>query len=182
MDNYIYTFHKFHAIFILPAHKFVKFKSILKNAMPIALQLILINDGSFTQNINLLTGKNIYIKMFQKFNKISKKNYRNVRCIWLENNLYTKLLFARSIWALNSINIIDIKTTSNTPLGRSLIQSKTDINKQINEIYYGYCQYLEYKFQFNNPVWGRKYTLYYNKKSYIIIQEFFSPLLVNLFQ
>jgi len=181
MDNYIYTFHKFHSIFILPEHKVVKFKTKSTILMPIEWQLILMNEGSFTQNLHSLTGQHLYIKMFQKFNNTSSNQYRNIRCIWLENSIYTKLLFARSIWVLNYIDTIDKKVSNYSPLGISIIQSQIDIHKKTHEIYYGYCQYLEKKFQYNNPIWGRKYTLYYNNKSYVTIQEFFSPLIKNFF-
>ena len=181
MDNYIYTFHKFHYIYILPAYKIVKLKNISKFPIPLEWQLILINEGSLTQNLHALTGNTLNIKKYQNFSKISIHNHKNLRCIWLENSIYTKFLFARSIWILNYINNININVTTNLPLGKSIIKSEVEIYKKLHEIYYGYCQYLEEEFQKNTPMWGRKYTMYYNNKSSITIQEFFSPLIINFF-
>nr|YP_009397179.1 hypothetical protein [Thuretia quercifolia]ARW66365.1 hypothetical protein [Thuretia quercifolia] len=116
--------------------------------------------------------------MFQKSNTYNK----NIRSIWLENSLYTKLMFAKSIWKFKYYNEIDTKITNNKPIGKSIILLQIDILKEIHEINYGYCKYLEDKFQTNIPIWGRKYTLYYNNKSYVTVQEFFSPYIKNFFR
>jgi len=181
MESYIYSFYKFHSIFILSEYKITKLKKKLKYIIPIEWQIILINEGSFTQNLCCLTGKYPSIKIYEKFTNLSNNNYKNIRCIWLENSIYTKLLFARSIWILNDTNNANININNYLPLGKSIIESKVDIKKKIHEIYYGHCEYLEKQLNYNKPLWGRKYTLYYNEKSYIRVQEFFSPFINKLF-
>lgn len=99
----------------------------------------------------------------------------------MENCIYTKYLFARSIWLFKYLEKIDYKIQNNLPIGNSLINSQTDIYKHIHEIYYGYSNNLEKKFKIYQPIWGRKYTLYYKNKSFITIQEFFSPSIINFF-
>ena len=69
----------------------------------------------------------------------------------------------------------------NKPIGQSLIESRIDIYKDIHEIYYGYCQHLENRFQINEPTWGRKYTIYCENRPLTTIQEIFSPQIVEFF-
>jgi len=140
------------------------------------------NDGSFTQNLHSLIIKKPQILVCQKSNLISKNNIKSIRIAWLESDFKNKLTFARSIWLLNHNTYINIDILNEKPLGYSLIQNETDIKKDIKEIYYGYNNYLESKFNSQEPIWGRKYTIYYKKKSHITIEEFFSPKLINLFQ
>nr|QCI06382.1 hypothetical protein [Dictyurus purpurascens] len=178
MDQNIYTFHKFHSVFILPIKKNNYLRKKLLNIIKLEWKLILINEGSLTQVLHSLSGNKLKIQMFQKSNKY----YKNIRSIWLEDSLYTKLIFARSMWMYKYINEINNKIKNKKPLGKSIIISQIDILRKIHEINYGYCQYLEYKFQSNIPIWGRKYTLYYNNKAYITVQEFFSPYIANFFK
>nr|YP_009295376.1 hypothetical chloroplast RF21 [Dasya binghamiae]AOH77388.1 hypothetical chloroplast RF21 [Dasya binghamiae] len=181
MAVYIYTFYKFHYMFILPQEKI---KYLTKNSckfIPIEWQLILANEGSFTQILNSLSGKKIHINMLQKNHYTSKNMNKHIRCIWLENSIYTKFIFARSIWIFTYLDTIDNIIQANKPIGNSLINSQVDTYKNIHEIYYGYSKDLEQKFQNHQPLWGRKYTLYYKNKSSVTIQEFFSPYIINFF-
>nr|YP_009391186.1 hypothetical protein [Dipterocladia arabiensis]ARW59330.1 hypothetical protein [Dipterocladia arabiensis] len=181
MTVYIYTFYKFHNIFIVPKTKILSLNIKSCTFIPIPWQLILTNDGSFTQIVNYLDNKSVKLRMLQKYNQTSKQIHRNLRCIWLENSIYTKLIFARSIWLFKYIDKTDYNIKGNQPIGNSLINSQIDIYKNIHEIYYGYSQEFENKFNQKYPLWGRKYTLYYKNKSYITIQEYFSPQIINLF-
>nr|YP_009391801.1 hypothetical protein [Acrosorium ciliolatum]ARW59945.1 hypothetical protein [Acrosorium ciliolatum] len=183
MNLYIYTFHQFYPFFILPNSdiKLNYYNTEIKQLISVKWQLILTNEGSFTKALNALTGKKIKVKMSQKYNYKSKHINRNIRCVWLENSLYTKLTFARSLWLFIYSNDINIELIKNKPIGNSFIENKIDIYRNIHEIYYGYSEYLEKNFIINQGIWGRKYTLYYNYNSYITIQEFFSPYIMTLF-
>jgi chorismate-pyruvate lyase len=65
------------------------------------------------------------------------------------------------------------------PLGLYLIESETEIYREITSIYYGYSTILEKKFHTVGPFWGRSYRISYNNKIIILIHEFFSPILGN---
>nr|QCI08541.1 hypothetical protein [Spermothamnion repens] len=158
-------------------------KNLLKiNYIPITLQIILITEGSLTKNLNCLTNMSTSIKIQQKY-IINHNMIKNIRCVWLENELYTKLTFARSLWLITyqDSTLMYKELKNNKPIGQLLIESKKDIHKAIEEIYYGYCQYLEKSFYINQPIWGRKYLLYYKSQTYAIIQEFFSPKILDFF-
>lgn len=177
----IYVFHKFHPIFTLQTKRIKYHFKYLDKLVPIIWQIILINEGSFTLTLDSLTHTKTKTKMYQKKYEISPHITRNIRCVWLETTIYTKLTFARSLWLLTYKDLSNIDKFSYQPIGQSLIDSKTDIYKQIHEIYYGHCEYLEKYFKTDKPIWGRKYTLYYNNISYTTIQEFFSPNLIKFF-
>nr|QCI04568.1 hypothetical protein [Apoglossum ruscifolium] len=179
---YIDTFYKFHYIFIIPIKKIKFLKKKLYNIIPIKWQIILMNEGSLTEILHFLNNQNIQIKIFQENHAICIHNNtnRNIRCIWLKSSLCTNLIFAKSLWKFQYIDKIEYELQSNKPLGKSLIESQTDIYKEIHEIYYGYSEYLQCKFKTNHGIWGRKYTLYYKNKASITVQEFFSPDIINL--
>jgi chorismate-pyruvate lyase len=63
-------------------------------SLPIELQLILMNNGSLTQNFNSITGEQIKIQVIKQK---SKKNREITRKVWIKENL-RKLAFAESYW------------------------------------------------------------------------------------
>jgi chorismate-pyruvate lyase len=63
------------------------------------------------------------------------------------------------------------------PLGLYLIESETEIYREVTSIYYGYSTILEKKFHTEGPFWGRSYRILYHNKIMILIHEFFSPTL-----
>lgn len=176
------SLHQFHSISRIPVYKKIYFYNKLHNLIPTEWQLLLLNEGSLTKILSYISNKQIILKKFQKNNYTSKNN-RYLRYVWIENCLYIKMIFARSLWQFKyASNIRKKKQLENfTPIGTSIIKSETDVYKQIHEIYYGYCIQLENKLNYNQPMWGRKYTLYYNRESFITIQEFFSPFIINFF-
>nr|QCI04423.1 hypothetical protein [Antithamnion hubbsii] len=178
----IYPIQNFHPILKITKNTYANWEQQISNFIPLEWQFILMNDGSFTQNLNALLIQTPAILGCQKFNPISKSDIKSIRIVWLENDKKNKFTFARSIWLFNHNICTNIDILSEKPLGYSLIQNETDINKDIKEIYYGYNTYLESKFNSKEPIWGRKYNIYYKKRSYITIEEFFSPKLINLFQ
>jgi len=163
---YIDPCYKFQYILIIPVQNLSLHIHYL---IPHRWQIILLNDGSLTQTLHYLTKTNVKLSIFQK-NKY-------LRCIWLENSIYTKLVFARSLWQLNQRYLPSF--INSKALGRNFIQSQVEIYKKINEIYYGYS--LTKKIGYQKPIWGRKYTLYYKNIMIITIQEFFSPSIIDFF-
>lgn len=76
-------------------------------------------------------------------------------------------------------NIIFQKFQIEIPIGQLFIKYKQDIYKEINEIYYGYSNYLNNHFHTDEPIWGRKCTIYYQEYCIAVLYEFFSPKLIN---
>nr|YP_009399659.1 hypothetical protein [Digenea simplex]ARW69478.1 hypothetical protein [Digenea simplex] len=145
------------------------------------LKFMLINDGSLTKAIQYINNKKVHINSIQKRYTNNYTTERIIRYVWLETCTYTKLIFARSLWILIYNKSPYMQISLNEPIGLSFIQHKIDICKTIHEIYYGYSNQLEETIKSQQPIWGRKYTLYYRNRGYITIQEFFSPKITNLF-
>nr|QCI04256.1 hypothetical protein [Anotrichium furcellatum] len=150
--------------------------------IPIKWYIILMNEGSFTQNLQYLIGNRIRVNIKQKIRKdLIENQIKNLRYIWLENYIYTKLMYAKSLWKLITYNQAYKDIHINQPIGKLFTKSQTDIYKNIAEIYYGYSIYLEKKFDIGKAIWGRKYILCYNNHAYAIVQEFFSPHIIDFF-
>ena len=139
------------------------------------------SDGSYTQNLISLTGEIIHLNIVFESKYYTLNNNSHIREIWLTDSSYKKLAFAQSIWPLYNKTQNNILKLNNQTIGQLLIESKIDIYKDIHEIYYGYCIYLEEQLSINEPIWGRKYTIYYNKKPLTTIQETFSPNIIDFF-
>uniref|UniRef100_UPI0030036A60 Ycf21 n=1 Tax=Anunuuluaehu liula TaxID=3049639 RepID=UPI0030036A60 len=178
MSINIHLTYKFHKILFLPINNT---NYNLSHLIPIEWQLILISDGSFTQNLNSLTGKHIKIEIISPYSKTRmKKKKMQTREVWIKDHKDNKLAFAKSLWpAINKTNYFVLP--QNQSIGQSLIELQIDMYKDIHEIYYGYCRYLENKFHDNGPTWGRKYTLFYQKQRLATVQEIFSPQIINFF-
>nr|AZL88039.1 hypothetical protein [Harveyella mirabilis] len=141
----------------------------------IFLQLILINEGSYTKIIQYFNNKKIKINILQKYYNQSNKINRNIRYVWLETSIYTILTFAKSLWLIVNNQELIKSIKKNFSIGLSFIDNQIDIYKNIYEIYYCYSQKFEKQLNFKGVIFGKKYTLYYKDCSFITIQEFFSP-------
>nr|YP_010986240.1 hypothetical protein UYL67_pgp180 [Pachymeniopsis lanceolata]WOL37158.1 hypothetical protein [Pachymeniopsis lanceolata] len=176
----IYQYYPFQKILTIPQKQIPYLTEIKLKTLPKEWKLILTNDGSFTQNLNSLTGKHIQLKINHKTSEILL-NKKKLRIIWLEDNINNKLTFARSLWPLQVNHYKYIELENEKPLGQSMIESKIDIYKDIYKLYYGYSKYLDKKFRSKGPIWGRTYKIYYHKKLFTIVEEFFSPHLTQYF-
>nr|YP_009346922.1 hypothetical protein [Gracilaria firma]YP_009497910.1 Ycf21 [Gracilaria changii]APR74457.1 hypothetical protein [Gracilaria firma]ART65174.1 Ycf21 [Gracilaria changii] len=164
----------------LPLNNLHLFNQQTCHLIPPEWRCLLMSDGSFTQNLNSLTGQQIitnpaYIKSKYVTNKTK------IRKVYLQDARKRHLAFARSNWILKINNTIYESLTKHEPIGKSLIKKQVDIYKDIHEIYYVYSVYLEHIFNSTEPVWGRKYTIYHECKPITTIQEFFSPHIISFF-
>lgn len=170
MNFNLYIFYKFHCICIIPLvkiHKLSRYKNTI-------VQILLTSEGSLTRSIEYLTNNIVYIQKSQKESSKLKFQERKIRSVWMSTCLYSRLIFARSLWITvytkkSKFN----KKLSKIPIGKSFIKYELDIHKSIHELYYGYSQLLNIPYNPRSPMWGRKYTLYYKNQYYITIQEFF---------
>nr|YP_009399866.1 hypothetical protein [Tolypiocladia glomerulata]ARW69685.1 hypothetical protein [Tolypiocladia glomerulata] len=138
-------------------------------------KFIYINDGSHTKLIQHKFNFITKIKSLQQQGKFKKK----IRYVWLENSLHKNITFARSLWTIINQKSFYNNIKKNYPIGLSFIESKIDITRDIQEIYYSYCNEFEKILQFKGTIWGRKYILHSNNNYTTIIQEFFSYRVFN---
>ena len=149
-------------------------------SIPTKWKLILMSDGSFTQHLSSFIGKNINTNICKRLNYLLI-NKKKLRSIWLEHPQNDKFLFSQSLWPIERIYLKELSKTPEKPIGKLLIEYQQDIYKDIHEIYYGYSKYFDDYFQSQGPIWGRKYTIYYQKHHLTTVHEFFSPELINFF-
>nr|QVY58372.1 hypothetical protein [Kappaphycus striatus] len=169
--------YKLFKSFILHFHSSNYQQNYVNFCMPKEWQLLLISDGSFTQTLTSLTGQQIYIDQLSRYTYQSINDVHRLRDIWLKDHKSNKLIFAKSLWFLSA----NIDLPSAQPIGKSLILYEKDVYRDIHEFYYGHCTYLESKFHYRGPVWGRKYTIYYKQEPLTTLQEVFAPLVINFF-
>nr|QCI04050.1 hypothetical protein [Antithamnionella ternifolia] len=151
----------------------------LNKIIPSEWLFILMNTGSFTQNLNSLLINDININVCQKYNNNQPQKFTNTRTVWLINSHNDKFAFAQSRWIINNNYHNYVNLLNNKPIGQSFILNETDLHKNIEEIYCGYSYTLETDFQSRQLIWGRKYKVLYNDTSFIVIQEYFSPKLTK---
>nr|UEQ11954.1 Hypothetical protein Ycf21 [Kumanoa mahlacensis] len=144
------------------------------------LQVLLLSDGSLTNNLNILGEVPIFLKLIKEeeelysFSVSTQSSIFTAREILLTHNKEKNFIFAKTYYIKNipPINL----TNNNKPLGKSLIEAEIEIYRKIKSIYYGYSRTLEKKFQFQGPVWGRSYYILCNQKFLTLIHEFFRPV------
>ena len=132
------------------------------------------NEGSHTRLISYLHNIDTLIKISQ----IQKRTKREIRYVWLETSLYTNITFARSLWIIYTNQVLIKKSDKTIAIGQLFIKNKSDIHKNLIELYLCYCKDIEKKLKFSGIIWGRKYILDQKYSSSIVIQEFFSPNLM----
>nr|YP_009541914.1 hypothetical protein [Neogoniolithon spectabile]AYR06123.1 hypothetical protein [Neogoniolithon spectabile] len=134
---------------------------------PKILQLILINNGSLTQNLNSALGTKIKVDIIQQS---VKKNNEIIRVIILKDKS-SNLVFAVSDWQENQVHFL-LRTVNYQPIGQFIINNELDIRKHILCLKYGYCYYIEKKLRINQSICYRLSKVYYKNKILNTIQEF----------
>jgi chorismate-pyruvate lyase len=153
--------------------------------LPLRLQILLTSDGSLTRH-NMIIGNNqITINIVEELNKLRKGTSRYIddkqliRVIWLVENS-NKHIFAQSQWHL--IHKVKQCINLNKPLGKAIITSEIDIHRDLLNIYCGYCKIIEDKFNYYGPLWGRSYKISFSNLPSVVIDEIFSPSLIQTIQ
>nr|YP_009297789.1 hypothetical protein Kuma_089 [Kumanoa americana]AOM67523.1 hypothetical protein Kuma_089 [Kumanoa americana] len=149
------------------------------------LQVLLISDGSLTNNLNILEAVPISLQLIKQEEQLYYSSIPNKTSIFTAREIlltHTKekyIIFAKSYYQQNILPIDLIK--NNKPLGKLLIDSEVEIYRKIHSIYYGYSSILEKKFQYQGPIWGRSYDILGNQKILTLIHEFFHPTVLKKF-
>nr|YP_009391592.1 hypothetical protein [Laurenciella marilzae]ARW59736.1 hypothetical protein [Laurenciella marilzae] len=175
MKFHLYTFNKFYPIYILQVDntKQYKYKSTASNTRPTKHKLGVIGRGSLIQYLQYLSNQKIYMNKLQVTNNQYTFESRKMRCIWLGKYLYSNLTLARSLWTEVTNQTNEFGKFSLIPIGTFFTNNQVDVHRKTHELYYGYCRKVELLNKNTNSLNGRKCSLYYKKRHYITIQEFF---------
>lgn len=168
---------------IIKNHNIIFYKFSVKHSydvlqnFPLKWQLILLSDGSFTQNLNSIIGQKININLIRQN---STKNNQIIRQVWIEDLYKNKMAFAESYWKKNDIK--KSKLSDFKPIGKSIINNEIDISKKIHNINYGYNLFIEKTLDTKHPMLSREYTIQYKNNALTKIKELFSPHLETILQ
>nr|YP_009313451.1 Hypothetical protein ycf21 [Galaxaura rugosa]SCW21705.1 Hypothetical protein ycf21 [Galaxaura rugosa] len=165
----------------------------LPSFIPIEWQILLTNDGSFTRNASIINNSittiqlckqnSIYtsrkkIKNFISYHKYQTVNRITERYVWLTQEK-EKIGFAYFQYLSNRYKMSYL-FHNNQPVGSSLIASETNIHRDLENVYLGYCQELESSFECIGPLWGRSYNIHVETDTLLIIHEIFSSKLPKI--
>lgn len=145
---------------------FYNFKLLRINSLiliPKIQQLLLISNGSLTQNLNSLQGNEI--KLYLVTQKI-KKNNDTIRIVILKDPII-HLVFAISYWKKDTTKI-----SISQPIGQIIITKEIDIFRQISRLNYGYCYNIEKQLLITKAICYRESVMYHQHKYLNLIQEF----------
>jgi len=153
-----------------------------------AWQILLLGDGSPTRHLRLLTREPIEVDVIdmsaigdqrdrapQDITAVPTPRLR--RQVWLRTASGQRLAYAVSWWDAQHID--DYLQNRSLPIWDNLSRLHTELYRDIQGIYYGYCRELETEFQQEGPFWGRHYLFWHNGEPLTLIYEVFSPYLQN---
>jgi chorismate--pyruvate lyase len=151
-----------------------------------AWQILLLGDGSPTRHLRLLTREPIEVDVIDMSVIGTKDDQapslieavptpRLRRQVWLRTASGQRLAYAVSWWDANLVD--EYLQNRSLPIWESLSRLHSELYRDIQGVYYGYCPPLEAAFGQEAPFWGRHYLFWHSGKPLTLIYEIFSPYL-----
>jgi chorismate lyase len=97
------------------------------------------------------------------------------RQVWLRTASGQRLAYAVSWWDANLVD--EYLQNRSLPIWENLSRLHSELYRDIQGIYYGYCPPLEVAFSQKGPFWGRHYLFWHSGQPLTLIYEIFSPYL-----
>lgn len=149
----------------------------LRIYVPAPVLLFLLSSGSFTRNLSAISSDPMAVTIIAQDLQITLENQvideiLVSRSIWLYNKSRGNMAFAHSYWAPSFMEYS--RLYSNKPVGPFLVESKTDIRRQLLSIYCGYCHSIELGMDNVGILWGRSYYILFQDQPVLHINEIFS--------
>ncbi|MDJ0718004.1 MAG: chorismate lyase [Prochloraceae cyanobacterium] len=151
-----------------------------------AWQILLLGDGSPTRHLKLLTGEPTEVDVIDmspigldddgaptEIKAVPEPRLR--RQVWLRTASGQRLAYASSWWDANHVD--EYLQNRSLPIWESLSRLHTELYRDIQGIYYGNSEPLEFAFGEKGPFWGRHYLFWHDRKPLTLIYEVFSPYL-----
>ncbi|KAL0046866.1 hypothetical protein WJX82_000245 [Trebouxia sp. C0006] len=154
-------------------------------------KVMLLSDGSVTRHLQLLTDLPVQVDCLEMRNVGSSteglppgveaipgpRTQRQVllRLPDLEKGSKGAMVYACSWW--DAAHVSEYLKDSSRPIWESLSQGRTELYRDIQQVYCGHSDYLEEAFQTRGPFWGRHYVFWHNGKPLTLIYEVFSTAL-----
>jgi len=159
---------------------------VTRSLLSPAWRMMLLSDGSVTRHLQLLTDMKTEADCFEMCNigdgdtnpplppvAAAVPGPRLRRQVWLRDQLGTPLVYACSWW--NAETVETYLKDSSLPIWISLQKQGVDVNRQIEDLYFGHSPELEAEFGCAGPFWARSYTFLNAGSPICVIYEVFSP-------
>lgn len=142
--------------------------------IPMEILLFLTSDGSFTRNLSELCGEVIHLQLISQNLQVAlnvdlTSEILVNRSIYLTTKKHGNVAFAQSYWSPDFM--LRNQLYKREPVGPFLVESQTDIYRQLATIYCGYCPELEINLNTNGMLWGRSYYIFSKNTPQILINE-----------
>ncbi|MEQ8953815.1 MAG: chorismate lyase [Gammaproteobacteria bacterium] len=156
------------------------------NQLSTAFSMVLLSDGSTTQNLRLLTGEPVHIDLISMtpqrrgldgaprfLSAIPAPRLR--RQVWLRTQSGRRLAYAVSWWPEGRSD--EFLEKRNIPIWSSLSARRIELYREIKTVLLGDCEELERAFSTPGPFWGRYYFFWHGGQPLTLIHEVFHPML-----
>ncbi len=151
-----------------------------------AWQMLLLGDGSPTRHLQLLTGEPTEVDVIDMSYIGSDLDHaptqiqavpgpRLRRQVWLRTASGQRLAYATSWWEASHVD--EYLQNRSLPIWASLAHLRTELYRDIRQVYYGHSEGLAQAFGQPGPFWGRHYLFWHNGQPLTLIYEVFSPYL-----
>ena len=151
-------------------------------------QILILGDGSPTRHLSLLTGEPTEVDVIDMSLIGTEMDHapaliqavpspRLRRQVWLRTASGQRLAYATSWWEASHVD--DYLQNRSLPIWASLAQLRTEIYRDIRQVYLGHSATLEQAFGQSGPFWGRHYLFWHDGQPLTLIYEVFSPHLAK---
>uniref|UniRef100_UPI0030842F4C chorismate lyase n=1 Tax=Petrachloros mirabilis TaxID=2918835 RepID=UPI0030842F4C len=153
-----------------------------------AWQMLILGDGSPTRHLQLLTGEPTEVDVIDmsyigfdlddapvQIQAVPGPRLR--RQVWLRTASGQRLAYATSWWEASHVD--EYLQNRSLPIWASLAHLRTELYRDIRQVYYGHSPALASAFGQSGPFWGRHYLFWHNGQPLTLIYEVFSPYLVR---
>ncbi|EIE21054.1 DUF564-domain-containing protein, partial [Coccomyxa subellipsoidea C-169] len=146
-------------------------------------RVALLSDGSVTRHLQIMTGETVDTDCLDQANigwdlgglpenVAVIKGPRTQREVCVKG---TALVCATSWW--NTAEISAYLGQTQKPIWVNLSQNRTELYREITNVYCGHSKDLERRFGHKGPFWGREYIFWHKGQPLTLIHEIFSPAL-----
>ena len=151
-------------------------------------QILILGDGSPTRHLSLLTGEATEVDVIDMSLIGGEMDHapelievvpgpRLRRQVWLRTASGQRLAYATSWWEASHVD--EYLQNRSLPIWASLARLRTEIYRDIRQVYLGHSPALEQAFGQAGPFWGRHYLFWHDGQPLTLIYEVFSPHLAK---
>lgn len=151
-------------------------------------QILILGDGSPTRHLSLLTGEPTEVDVIDMSLIGMEMDHapelievvpgpRLRRQVWLRTASGQRLAYATSWWEASHVD--EYLQNRSLPIWASLARLRTEIYRDIRQVYLGHSPALEQAFGQSGPFWGRHYLFWHDGQPLTLIYEVFSPHLAK---